>query len=140
MHTAIVDREGMTEDMERHTRCTVMTIAHQSNGRVHQRVTRPRVSGRRTVMTTCQMDTRILSEVSRSKRMEMHTQCIKMKSQRQIGSNLRETMNQRSLNGQSMMSHLIRPRIRWIRGNGRGQANTHGIGRKMAMIMDAHIH
>merc|ERR1711933_296508 len=99
-------------------------MGHRSNGRVHQGAIPLRVCGKMmTMMITCRMDTRILSEVSRSKRMEMHTRCIKMKSQRQIGRNLREigrrmmesisqkvakvtlqSMSQRSRNGQKMIT------------------------------------
>merc|ERR1711920_368235 len=115
MHTAIKDREGTTERS--------MIIAHllirpliQSGQRV--RVIPPRA------MITSQVDTHTgRVEVSRSKRMEMHTRCIKMKSQRQTGRNLREigrrmmesmnqkvakvtlqSMKRRSRNGQKMIT------------------------------------
>merc|ERR1719293_220468 len=90
-------------------------IIHRSNGRVHQGAIPLRVCGKMmTVMITSQLDTRILSEVSRS---------IMMKSQRQTGRNLREigrrmmesirqkvakvtlqSMSRRSRNGQKIIT------------------------------------
>merc|ERR1712154_209130 len=86
MHTAIEDREGMTQSG---TQCAVIT-GHRLIRPLTQSGRRVRVIPPRAMITS-QVDTHTgRVEVSRSKRMEMHSRCIKMKSQRQIGRNLRE--------------------------------------------------
>merc|ERR1719203_2700549 len=135
----------MTERMEKHIQCTVMMmtnitmwiIVHQMDGRGHliqEKIQRIRGNGRsqanthevgrKMAMITSQlrnMDTHILREDT-SERMEKHTRCIKMKSQRPIGRSLTilreigrkmmsqrvtkimlQSMNQRSLNGLKMI-------------------------------------
>merc|ERR1719362_2477264 len=105
LHTVL---KGMIEHMEKHIQCTVMMminitmsiIVHRSNGRDHQKIQRIRGNGRsqantheigrKMAMITSQlrnMETHILREDT-SERMEKHTRCIKMKSQRQIGRSL----------------------------------------------------
>merc|ERR1719273_2512721 len=102
---------------------TMSIIVHRSNGRNHliqERIRRIRGNGRSQAST---------HEIGRktamitSERMEKHTRCIKMKSQRQIGRSLTilreigrkmimsqkgtkimlQSMNRRSLNGQKMI-------------------------------------
>merc|ERR1719203_2659687 len=78
---------------------TMWIIVHRSNGRDHQRIQRIRGNGRsqantheigrKMAMITSQlrnMVTHIHNREDTSERMEKHTRCIKMKSQRQIGS------------------------------------------------------
>merc|ERR1711971_184894 len=144
LHTAI---KGMIEHMEKHIQCTVMMInitmwiiVHQMDGRDHliqERIQRIRGNGRsqantheigrKTAMITSQlrnMDKHIHNREDTSERMEKHTRCIKMKSQRQIGRSLTilreigrkmimsqkvttrimlQSMNRRSLNGLKMI-------------------------------------